>query len=66
MMTDLLSVYRNPSIDIEKELVQLVYYGKVNYSDTYLMSYNARQIWFNEIKSILESQANISNGLDQL
>lgn len=58
MMVDLLSIYREPELDIEKELIQLTYYGKLSYLDTNLMTYPIRQLWLSEIKKIIETTYN--------
>jgi hypothetical protein len=59
---DLLSIYREPDIDIEKELIQLVYYGKLSYIDVNLMTYPIRQMWLTELKKMIEAEYN-TNGL---
>jgi len=63
MIVDLLSIYKDPEIDIEKELIQLIYYGKLSYLDVHLMTYSIRQLWLSEIKKIIETTYN-SDGLD--
>lgn len=63
MIVDLLSIYREPDIDIEKELIQLVYYGKLSYIDVNLMTYPIRQMWLTELKKMIEAEYN-TNGLD--
>lgn len=62
MIVDLLSIYREPDIDIEKELIQLVYYGKLSYIDVNLMTYPIRQMWLAELKKMIEAEYN-TNGL---
>jgi hypothetical protein len=62
MIVDLLSIYREPDIDIEKELIQLVYYGKLSYIDVNLMTYPIRQMWLTELKKMIEAEYN-TNGL---
>ena len=63
MIVDLLSIYKDPEIDIEKELIQLIYYGKLSYLDVHLMTYSIRQLWLSEIKKIIETTYN-SDGLN--
>lgn len=62
MIVDLLSIYREPEIDIEKELIQLVYYGKLSYIDVNFMTYPIRQMWLTELKKMIEAEYN-TNGL---
>lgn len=57
LIVDFLSIYRHPSEDIEREVLQLVYYCKLSYIDTKFMSYFIRQFWLEEIKKILEKEA---------
>lgn len=58
IIVDFLSCYNSPEDDIEKELVQLVYYGKLSYIDTHFMTFYTRQFWLKEIKNIIEVTAN--------
>lgn len=55
-IVDILTIYNDPEIDIERELVQLSYFGHVSYFDLQFMSYKIRQFWIEEIKKYITEE----------
>ena len=49
-------MYHNPKVDLENEIIQLVYYGKLDYFAAKSFNFYQRQQWLTEIKKILESE----------
>ena len=46
--------------EINSELVQLVYFGKLSYVDLQFMTYKDRVFWFKEIEKIMKMQNNVN------
>jgi len=56
LIVDFLSIYRDPEFDIEKELIQLVYYANLSYYDVNMMSFKVRRFWMEEIQRIIQEK----------
>jgi len=61
LVVDFLSVYRDPELDIERELVQLVYYGDLTYYDVNMMTFKVRRFWLEEIQRIIQEKLKASS-----
>jgi len=57
LIVDFLSIYRDPEFDIEKELIQLVYYANLSYYDVNMMSFKVRRFWMEEVQRILQEKS---------
>lgn len=57
LIVDFLSIYRDPELDIERELIQLVYYANLTYYDVNMMTFRIRRFWMEEIQRILQEKA---------
>ena len=57
LIVDFLSIYKDPEFDIEKELVQLVYYANLSYYDVNMMTFKIRRFWMEEIQRIIQEKS---------
>ena len=64
LIVDFLSVYRDPEFDIEKELVQLVYYANLSYYDVNMMTFKIRRFWMEEIQRIIQEKSKNSGEMN--
>ncbi len=57
IIVNYLSLYSDIEESIERELVQLVYLGKLSLIDASLMNFNQRRFWIKEISEINKKQS---------
>ena len=60
-----LSIYSSYE-QIDREVLQLVYYCKLSYIDCQYMTHFQRQWWLKEISTILENEAKAKAGQESL
>ncbi len=56
IIVNFLSYYYKITESIDKELVQLTYYGHLSFIDACLMNFYQRRFWIKEISNIIEKQ----------
>ncbi len=56
LVVDFLSLYRDPELDIERELIQLVHYGDLTYYDVNMMTFKTRRFWLEEIQRMIQEK----------
>jgi hypothetical protein len=57
LIVDFLSIYKDPELDIEREIIQLVYHANLSYYDVNMMSSKIRRFWMEEIQRILQEKS---------
>lgn len=59
-MIRFLTIY-NSYVDIEKEIIELVYHGHLSYIDCQYMDFSTRKLWKKELQEIFKEQSTVSD-----